>query len=78
MLLNLKAEMVRHKVTGRDIAALLQVREATVSCKINEISDFTVNEAVAIKEKFFPHYQIEYLFAKDIEKNIKKDGVVSV
>lgn len=63
MFKNLKAEMCRNSVRAKDIARALNVREATISFKMNGKSDFTFNEAKQIKEIFFPNLEIEYLFA---------------
>lgn len=62
---NLEAEMVRFGVTRKDIAKLLQVRYATVIDKLKGRYSFTLDEAFAIRDKFFPHLQIEYLFKKE-------------
>ncbi|MGL6175355.1 MAG: helix-turn-helix domain-containing protein, partial [Cellulosilyticaceae bacterium] len=62
MFKNLRAEMGRHSIKAKDIAQALNVREATVSFKMNGKSDFTFNEAKQIKEIFFPSLDIEYLF----------------
>lgn len=61
---NLKAEMVRHNVKPKDIAELLQVRQATVYDKLNGHYDFSFNEALTIKRMFFPNYDLEYLFER--------------
>ncbi len=62
MLHNLRAEMARYVITGRDIARLLGIRPATVSANMTGKSDFTYYEALKIKEAFFPHLTMEYLF----------------
>ncbi|WP_274316312.1 helix-turn-helix domain-containing protein [Staphylococcus hyicus] len=48
-----------------DIADLLGLRYQTVSDKINGASDFKFGEAIKIKNKFFPEYEIVYLFSRD-------------
>lgn len=53
------------KVSLVDLADLLGVRYQTVADKINGISDFKFGEALLIKNKFFPEYEIEYLFEKE-------------
>ena len=62
MLRNLRAEMSRYNVRAKDFAKLLKVREATISGKMNGKSHFTLNEAMQIKEVYFPHLSLEYLF----------------
>lgn len=75
MLMNLKAEMTRHRVTGCELASYLDLREATISSKINGKTDFTVNEAFEIRNKFFPNYSLEYLFKKEMEDGLIRKGV---
>lgn len=62
VLVNLKAEMVRNNVKPKDIADELNVRLATIYDKLNGHYDFSFNEAIRIKRRFFPDYDIEYLF----------------
>jgi len=59
---NLEAEMVRKGITRKDLAALLKVRYATISLKLNGKSKLYYDEALKIKEAFFPEYDVEYLF----------------
>lgn len=63
MLRNLKAEMAREGVRPKDLAELLEVRVATIYDKLNGHYDFTLNEALKIKNHFFPQHSLEYLFA---------------
>ncbi|HHW5057352.1 TPA: XRE family transcriptional regulator [Staphylococcus aureus] len=53
------------KVSLVDLADLLGVRYQTIADKINGVSDFKFGEALLIKNKFFPEYEIEYLFEKE-------------
>lgn len=62
---NLKAEMARYGIKQQDIARLLNVREATISEKINGKTTFDIDEAFKIKYKFFPKLSLEYLFARN-------------
>jgi len=61
---NLEAEMVRHGLTRKDLAAALGVRYATIVDKLKGRYGFTLNEAFEIKNKFFPKLSLEYLFTK--------------
>lgn len=65
-------ELVRKEkqVSLVDMADLLGVKYQTVREKIDEESDFKFSEAIAIQEKFFPEYEIKFLFSK--VKNIKE------
>nr|DAT14871.1 MAG TPA: SOS-response transcriptional repressor [Caudoviricetes sp.] len=50
-----------------DIADLLGVDSRTVRSKIDGVSDFKFGETIAIKEAFFPEYELEYLFSERAE-----------
>lgn len=45
-----------------DIADLLNVRYQTIADKISGESSFKFTEALKIQEKFFPEYEIKFLF----------------
>lgn len=62
--LNLKAEMVRRRIIAEDIARAIGKSHRTAHDKINGISDFSIIEAFATRDKLFPDLSIEYLFAK--------------
>lgn len=64
---NLEAEMARKGLKGKDLAKVLGVRIATVYDKLNGKYSFSLDEAMIIKQTFFPEYSIEYLFSKEIE-----------
>lgn len=68
MLRNLKAEMARGCIKPKDLAEFLKVRKATIYDKLNGHYDFTLNEAIKIKRRFFPKHDLEYLFERG-EKN---------
>lgn len=61
---NLEAEMARLGIKRKNFADLLNVRAATVYDKLNGKYPFTLDEVVAIKQKFFPDLSIDYLFAQ--------------
>lgn len=69
MLKNLDKVRREKNVSLVDIADLLKVRTATVSEKINGKYDFKFNEAVMIKNKFFPEYELEFLFELEPTRN---------
>ena len=62
---NLRAEMARKGLTMSDLADLLGVRHATISDKINGKFRFYYDEAVKIKNAFFPDLSLEYLFENE-------------
>ena len=59
---NLKAEMARNSVRGKDIAKTLGTREATISSRLTGKTEFSYKEAKRIKDTFFPNVELEYLF----------------
>lgn len=65
MLTNLDNARKKKGVSLVEIADLLGVRTATVSDKINGKFEFKFGEALKIKQKYFPEYEIEFLFAPD-------------
>lgn len=69
---NLEAEMVRMGVYRKDVAKSLGVRYATVVQKLNGKYRFSLDEAFAIKEKFFPNLSLEYLFEADEKQKLKE------
>lgn len=65
MLRNLKAEMVRHGVTVDDIYPVIEKTKRTTAYKIDGKYDFTMPEAITIRNKFFPGMTLEYLFTQN-------------
>lgn len=64
---NLSAEMARFGVSYADLTDLLNCSQKTVSNKLNDSTEFSVSEAMKIRDKFFPGLRLEYLFAADGE-----------
>lgn len=62
---NLQAEMARFRVSKSDIKLILNCSDKTVDNKINGVTDFTVPEALKIRDTFFEGFRIDYLFAPD-------------
>lgn len=61
---NLEAELARKAIKKKELAELLDVRQATIYDKINGKFPFTLDEAVAIRNNFFEEMNVEYLFKK--------------
>ena len=61
---NLSAEMARFGVTNSDIQTALECSSKTVTNKLNAATEFSVSEAIKIRDMFFPGLRIEYLFAQ--------------
>lgn len=62
MFRNLEAEMVRKGVSKKEMAALIGVSYNTICNKIKGKQKFFYDEAVKIREHFFPELSLEYLF----------------
>ena len=61
---NLRGEMAKFRVTGNDLAAVLNIRPATFSEKMNGKSDFTFTEATLIKSYLGTSLSLEELFER--------------
>jgi len=73
---NLRAEMARNNVTVGNLAEILNVRYATVSDKLNGRFRFYYDEAIKIRNHFFPDCSLEYLFeAKEPAKEKRRPAV---
>lgn len=65
MLHNLCAEMARHEVKTLDISRVIKKTDRSVRLKVAGTNAFTMPEAIAIRDAFFPEMALEYLFALD-------------
>lgn len=63
---NLRAEMARYGISNGDIQKLLCCSGKTVKNKLCGKTEFTVSEALKIRNKYFKGYTLEYLFAPDM------------
>lgn len=63
--LTLIGEMAKQKVTKRDLSDLLGVHWNSITNKISGESDFSVTEAIKIRDKYFPEWEIENLFRRE-------------
>lgn len=59
---NLKAEMSRNGLKGKDLAQTLKLGEKTFSKKMTGKAEFTLGQARTIKSRFFPSLSLDYLF----------------
>lgn len=62
--LNLKGEMAKRNIRVEDIANELKIHRNSASNKINGDTSFSIEEAVKIKDKYFPDLSLKYLFEK--------------
>ena len=53
--MNLKGEMAKKNITNESIANLLGIHRNSVYNKINGESKFSIDEALAIRNAFFPN-----------------------
>ncbi|GHV06495.1 hypothetical protein FACS1894217_05280 [Clostridia bacterium] len=63
--LNLKAEMIRRRLTTADFASSLGISERAVCAKIKGDSDFYWSQAKKLRETFFEGVDMLTLFARD-------------
>lgn len=66
---NLQAEMKRFGVSVSEIQRILGCTEKTARNKISGASEFSIQEAIAIRNILFPGLRLEYLYQRDVEEN---------
>ena len=66
MFKNLEAEMVRNNISRQDIANLLNLSYNTIGCKMSGKNKFLYDEAIRIRNAFFPDLSVEFIFEKEI------------
>lgn len=59
---NLRAEMARKNLSKRDIAHRLNKKERVIRNRFSGRTPFTLPEAAAIRDQFFPGVSLDYLF----------------
>ncbi len=69
MLLNLKTEIARRKLSQAKIARAIGISDRAMSQKVTERTEFTRSEMYAIHKIFFSDVNFRYLFASDGEKS---------
>mgnify|MGYP000500241944 CR=1 FL=1 len=62
---NLKSEMGIKNVTIEAVEKILEIHRNSVANKLNGTSAFTIEEAMKIKNTFFPKLEYRYLFATE-------------
>jgi len=70
---NLKIEMQRAGISIEQIAEDLDIHRNTASNKINGETDFTIQEAIFIRNYRFPQFAFEYLF-KRTKSTVNENG----
>lgn len=59
---NLRAEMARLGITNEMMAETIGVNPGTFSAKLNQRGRLKLEEAVEIRETYFPELTVDYLF----------------
>lgn len=67
--MSLRSEMVEYGIKVKDIAKAIGVSVGTASLKVNKKSEFTVDQAVVIRNKFFPSKTLDELFTANQSTN---------
>ena len=62
---NLKAEMARTSITSKDISRYLGKASSWLESRLQGIAKLPVEDAIKIKQKFFPYARYEYLYADE-------------
>ena len=60
---NLKAEMARYGIKTKDMAEIMGITGKSVSNKINHKTGLTLDEAIKIRDTFFPKIRLDDLFS---------------
>ena len=61
----LEAEIVKRGILKKSIAELLELAPRMLSTRLTGKFEFTLGQAIAIQEKFFPDMDIKMLFNKN-------------
>lgn len=64
MFSNLRAEMARQRVTIQEVANAIGVGRDAASQKLSGKTPITLADAFKIEQKYFPDYDVRYLFAE--------------
>ena len=62
--LNLKTEMERNSITIEQVADALEIHRNSAANKIEGRTNFTIDEALMLHDKFFQYTNFNYLFKK--------------
>jgi len=77
---NLRAEMVRNRITKHEIQELLEISNNTYYSKLSGRTEFKLSEVEKILALFFRKsgkvYSVEYLFDTTIANGIKKSKYI--
>lgn len=62
---NLMGEMAKRKIKKYKVAQELGIHVNSFRSKLNGKTSFSIDEAIRIRDTFFPGYDIKYLFQTD-------------
>lgn len=65
MLVNLRSEMYKRRITIERIAEFLGIHRNSVSNKLEGNTEFSIEEAFKIRDEFFDDLGMDYLFKSD-------------
>lgn len=63
--LTLKGEMAKNDITAESIAKCLGIHRNSVTNKLKGVTSFSIEEALLVRNVYFPDQDIEVLFKKD-------------
>lgn len=72
--MSLRSEMAEYGVKVKDIAKAIGVSIGTASLKVNRKSEFTVDQAVIIRDSFFPTKTLDELFSTHKKTAFRVEG----
>lgn len=62
---NLRKEMRKAKITQADIGRMLGLSRQVINYRFNNTSALSLEEAIKIRDAFFPNMTLDYLFTED-------------
>lgn len=62
---NLMIEMLKKNISEKEIAKVISKSTRTFKDKLKGKYDFYFSEMLAIQEKFFPEFKMEFLFKEE-------------
>lgn len=66
--LNLKGELAKKSITNEEVSKLLNIHRNSVANKLNGDSSFSIEEAFAIHDTYFPNLSMDYLFSTEVQE----------
>lgn len=66
--MNLKTELIKSNITNEEVASVLKLRTEDVQDKLEGCGRFNIEEAMLLKEMYFPMMPLEYLFVHTTSK----------